>query len=149
VRTLLQTSGGWASFILRITLGIVFLAHGAQMTLGCFGGHLFGETVASFEKMGLPPLIAALVILAQFLGGIGLLVGLLTRVAAFGILAVMLGAIFLIHIKVGFFMNWSGQQRGEGYEFHLLAIAIAVVLMITGAGNLSLDKLISARSTPT
>ncbi len=147
MRSLFQTNGGWTAFVLRVALGIVFLAHGAQLTLGWFGGHVFSETMTSFVKMGMPAPVAALVILAQFLGGLGLLVGLLTRIAAFGVFAVMLGAIFIVHIKIGFFMNWAGQQHGEGYEFHLLAIAITIALMIAGAGNLSLDKAISARSS--
>lgn len=144
MRSLIKTNGGWTAFILRVVLGIVFFAHGAQLTLGWFGGHPFGQTVASFGKMGMPAMIAALVILAQFLGGIGLIVGLLTRVAAIGIAAVMTGAIFIAHIHVGFFMNWFGNQKGEGYEYHLLAIAIAVALIILGGGNLSLDKLMSS-----
>jgi putative oxidoreductase len=143
---LLQTDGGWTAFVLRIALGIVFSAHGAQLALGWFGGHTFSETVVEFGKMGMAAPVAALVILAEFLGGLGLVVGLLTRIAAFGIFIVMLGAIFMVHIKIGFFMNWSAQQQGEGYEYHLLAIAMAVALMITGAGNLSLDKAISLRS---
>jgi len=146
MRSLFQTNGGWTAFFLRIALGIVFLAHGAQLTLGWFGGHVFSETMTNFGKMGMPAPVAGLVILAQFLGGLGLLAGLLTRIAAFGIFAVMLGAIFLVHVKTGFFMNWAGQQQGEGYEFHLLAIAITIALMIAGGGNLSLDKAISARS---
>ena len=97
--------------------------------------------------MGMPAPVAALVILAQLLGGLGLLAGLLTRIVAFGIFVVMLGAIFLVHIKVGFFMNWYGQRQGEGFEYHLLAIAMAIALMIMGAGNFSLDAAIS-RSSP-
>ncbi len=84
MRSLFQTNGGWTAFVLRVALGIVFLAHGAQLTLGWFGGHVFSETMTSFVKMGMPAPVAALVILAQFLGGLGLLVGLLTRIAAFG-----------------------------------------------------------------
>jgi putative oxidoreductase len=94
--------------------------------------------------MGMPPLVAALVILAQFIDGLGLLAGLLTRIAAFGIFIGMPGAIFLVHIKVGFFMDWYGQQKGHGFECHLLAIAMAIALMILGAGNLSLDAAISS-----
>ena len=96
--------------------------------------------------MGMPAPVAALVILAQLLGGLGLLAGLLTRIVAFGIFVVMLGAIFLVHIKVGFFMNWYGQRHGEGFEYHLLAIAMAIALMIMGAGNFSLDAAISGSS---
>ena len=147
MNALFQTDGGWAAFVLRIVLGVVFFAHGAQLGLGWFGGHSFRESVAQFGKMGMPAPVAALVILAQLLGGLGLLAGLLTRIVAFGIFVVMLGAIFLVHIKVGFFMNWYGQRQGEGFEYHLLAIAMAIALMIMGAGNFSLDAAIS-RSSP-
>ena len=143
---LFETHGGWVAFVLRIALGIVFFAHGAQKALGWFGGHGFKNTVAFFKNMGAPAPLGILVILAEFLGSLGLIVGLLTRVAAFGIFVVMLGAIFLVHYKVGFFMNWFGQQKGEGFEFHLLAVAMAIALMILGAGNLSLDAAISSSS---
>ena len=91
---LLETHAGWSAFVLRIALGVVFFAHGAQLALGWFGGHGFKSTVQQFKQMGMAPLIGALVILAQFLGSLGLLVGLLTRIAAFGILMVMLGRDF-------------------------------------------------------
>jgi putative oxidoreductase len=146
MNALLETHGGWAAFVLRIALGVVFFAHGAQLALGWFGGHGFKNTVQQFKQMGMPPPIGALVILAQFLGSLGLIVGLVTRIAAFGVLVVMLGAIFLVHSKVGFFMNWYGQQQGEGFEYHLLVAAIAIALMIMGAGNLSLDAAIAASS---
>ena len=146
MNALFETDGGWAAFVLRITLGSVFFAHGAQLALGWFGGHGFKNTVQQLKQLGIPPPIGALVILAQFLGSLGLIVGLLTRIAAFGILVVMLGAIFLVHTKVGFFMNWYGQQQGEGYEYHLLAAAVAIALIIVGAGNLSLDAVIAAAS---
>ena len=146
MNALLETHGGWAAFLLRIALGVVIFAHGAQLALGWFGGHGFKNTVQQFKQMGMPSPVGALVILAQFLGSLGLIVGLLTRIAAFGILVVMLGAIFLVHTKVGFFMNWYGQQQGEGFEYHLLVAAIAIALMIMGAGNLSLDDAIAASS---
>jgi putative oxidoreductase len=133
MNALLETHGGWAAFLLRIALGVVIFAHGAQLALGWFGGHGFKNTVQQFKQMGIPP-------------PVGLIVGLLTRIAAFGILVVMLGAIFLVHSKVGFFMNWYGQQQGEGFEYHLLVAAIAIALMIMGAGNLSLDAAIAASS---
>lgn len=148
MRELFRTAGGWSACVLRVVLGIVFFAHGAALTLGWFGGSTFGDTIVSFGKMGLPAPIAALVILAQFLGGLGLIVGFLTRVAAIGIAAVMTGAIFIAHIHVGFFMNWYGHQKGEGFEYHLLAIAIAVALIIVGGGNLSIDKSLSEHATP-
>jgi putative oxidoreductase len=83
---------------------------------------------------------AFLAISAEFFGGIGLIVGLLTRIAAFGIAIEMLVAVFMIHVHNGFFMNWSGTQKGEGYEYHLLAIVIALVLVVRGAGAISADR---------
>jgi putative oxidoreductase len=124
----------------------VFFAHGAQKALGWFGGQGFTLTVSTFTgRMGIPPFFAVLAILAEFLGGIGLIVGLLSRIAAFGICVNMLVAIFKVHAANGLFMNWAGNQRGEGFEYHLLAIAIAVLVMARGAGALSLDLALSRK----
>ena len=93
--------------------------------------------------MGIPVVFAVLAILAEFFGGLGLITGLLGRVAAFAVGAVMAVAVPLVHIHNGFFMNWAGNQRGEGFEFHLLALAIAVAIMVRGSGAWSLDRLLS------
>ena len=93
--------------------------------------------------MGVPVIFALLVIAAEFLGAIGLIVGLLTRVAAIVVFSVMAGVILMVHLPHGFLMNWSGQQAGEGFEYHLLAIAMAVALMITGGGKASFDLFLS------
>jgi putative oxidoreductase len=136
-------AGQWSLFILRLVLGIVIFPHGMQKLLGWFGGHGFKGTMGYFTGQAkLPWIVAFLVIMAESLGSVGLIVGLLTRVAAFGIALVMLGAVWKAHRQHGFFMNWSGQQKGEGYEFHILAAGIAVVLLIYGAGALSLDGLL-------
>jgi putative oxidoreductase len=84
--------------------------------------------------------------MAQFLGSLGLIVGLLTRVAAFGVAAVMLVATVMVHLPVGFFMNWFGNQKGEGYEYHLLAIAICIALMIRGGGKASIDRALTVKT---
>jgi putative oxidoreductase len=145
LRKLTATDNSAATAILRLVLGIVFFAHGAQKTLGWFGGYGFTGTMGFFTgTLHLPPFFAFLAIAAEFLGGIGLIVGLLTRVAAFGIAVNMLVAILMVHGNVGFFMNWSGAQKGEGFEYHLLALAMAVFLMIKGAGALSADGAISS-----
>jgi putative oxidoreductase len=121
--------------------------HGAQKVLGWFGGYGFEATMNAFTtQMGIPVVFAFLAIAAEFLGGLGLVFGLLTRVAALGIASVMAVAIVMVHAQFGLFMNWSGTQQGEGYEYHLLAIAIAVALMVKGAGALSLDRWLSQRS---
>jgi putative oxidoreductase len=140
---LLRTRDDYLLTLLRVALGIVFFAHGAQKVMGWWGGAGFSGTMAFFTHgLGIPTVFAGLAILAEFLGGIGLVLGLLTRVAAFGITVNMIVAIFLVHAPNGLFMNWSGNQRGEGFEFHLLAIAIAATLIARGAGAWSLDRLL-------
>jgi putative oxidoreductase len=130
--------------ILRLVLGVVFFAHGAQKMLGWFGGYGFKGTMGFFTQTAhIPAPLAFLAIAAEFFGGLGLIVGLLTRVAAFGITVNMLVAILTVHLPNGFFMNWTGQQKGEGFEYHLLVLAITIALMIRGAGAFSLDRAIA------
>jgi putative oxidoreductase len=130
--------------ILRVVLGAVFFAHGAQKVLGWFGGYGFSGTMGFFtHQMGIPAPFAFLAICAEFLGGIGLIVGFLSRIAAFGIACNMLVAVFMIHHNFGLFMNWTGNQKGEGYEYHLLALAMAFAIMIAGAGAFSIDAALS------
>jgi putative oxidoreductase len=144
---LFRTNNDITPLILRLFLGVVIFPHGAQKALGLFGGYGFSGTIGFFtQNMGLPLVLALLVIAAEFLGSIGLITGFLTRLSAFGIASVMAGAIFMVHTPNGFFMNWSGKQAGEGFEFHLLVIGIALVLVITGGGGLSIDGLISQKS---
>ncbi len=143
-KALFRTEGDVSGFVLRILAGVVFFPHGAQKALGWFGGNGLSGTLQYFtQSMGLPWILAALVIAAEFLGSLGLILGFLTRVAAFGIFCVMVGAIITVHWQYGFFMNWQGAQAGEGYEYHLLAIAIMLVLMIRGGGAASVDHLIA------
>jgi len=148
-RKLIATDDDVASLILRVVTGIVFFAHGAQLALGWFGGNGFNATMQFFtQNMHIPAVFAFLAIAAQFLGSLGLIVGLLTRVAAFGIGAVMLVAAVMVHLPIGFFMNWFGNQKGEGFEYHLLAMAIAVALMIKGGGKASIDRALSGKPRP-
>jgi putative oxidoreductase len=146
LRKLFSTPDDASLTIVRLILGIVLLAHGSQKLLGWFGGFGFSGTVKMFTSMGMPAALAFLIILTEFFGGLGVLVGLFTRVAALGIVGLMLGAISMVHFQNGFFMNWMGSQKGEGYEFHLLAIALALTLVIRGAGTLSLDRAIANRT---
>jgi len=147
LRKLMSTSNDFALTILRLVTGVVFFAHGAQKALGWFGGYGFKGTMGFFTQgMHLPAALAFLAIMAEFLGGLGLIVGLLSRVAAFGITVNMVVAVLLVHLPNGFFMNWFGNQKGEGYEYHLLAIAILLVIMAKGAGALSLDHALSPSS---
>jgi putative oxidoreductase len=146
-RKLLSTSDDWTLTLLRLFMGVIFFAHGAQKALGWFGGYGFSGTMGFFTNMmHIPAPLAFLAICAEFLGGMGLLVGLLGRVAAFGITCNMIIAVLLVHGKIGFFMNWTGQQKGEGFEYHLLAIAVALVLMVKGSGAFSVDRALTAKS---
>lgn len=141
MRKLFATHDSWSQLILRVTLGVVMFPHGAQKLLGWFGGYGFSGTMDTFtNKMGIPAALAFLVIMTEFFGSLGLIVGFLTRLAAFGVFCIMVVAIAMVHWQNGFFMNWSGKQAGEGFEYHLLAIGIALVLMIYGAGKGSVDQ---------
>lgn len=141
LRKLTHTENSPAIAILRLVLGILFFAHGAQKMLGWFGGYGFTGTMGFFtNNMHIPAPFAFLAIAAEFFGGIGLILGLLTRVAAFGIAVNMLVAIFTVHLQFGLFANWSGTQKGEGVEYHLLVLAITTFLMIKGAGAFSIDR---------
>ena len=141
MRKLLSTPNDLTLTLARLILGIVFFAHGAQKMLGWFGGYGFKGTMGFFtQQMHIPAVFAFLAICAEFFGGLGLIVGLLSRVAAFGIICNMLVAVATVHAQNGFFMNWTGQQKGEGFEFHLLALALLVVVLVKGAGALSIDR---------
>jgi putative oxidoreductase len=132
--------------VLLLVLGVVFFAHGAQKALGWFGGAGFTGTMGFFTQgMHIPAPFAFLAIMAEFLGGLGLIFGFLTRVAAFGVLVNMIVAILMVHSPNGLFMNWSGTQKGEGIEYHLLVLAITVVLMLHGAGAWSVDRILARR----
>jgi putative oxidoreductase len=144
-RKLINTTDDPAITILRLFFGIVFFVHGAQKALGWFGGYGFSGTMGYFTQQAhIPAPFAFLAICAEFLGGIGLLLGLLGRVAAFGIACNMVVAIAMVHRHFGFFANWYGSQKGEGYEYHLLAIAIALAIMIKGSGAFSVDRALSS-----
>jgi putative oxidoreductase len=140
LQRLMRTDDNLGSTLLRLFLGIVFFPHGAQKLLGWFGGGGFAPTLQGMTKMGLPAVIVLLVILIEFFGALSLLLGFLSRVSAVGILVVMLGAIFTVHLRNGFFMNWMGQQKGEGIEYHLLVIGMCLALLVLGSGRFSVDR---------
>src|SRR5882672_8166240 len=145
IRKLIATDNDAATTILRLVLGVIFFAHGAQKLLGWFGGYGFTGTMGFFTGLlHIPAPFAFLAIAAEFFGGLGLIFGLLTRVASFGIFCNMIVAVALVHGRVGFFMNWTGTQKGEGYEYHLLALAALAFLMIHGGGAVSVDRLLSS-----
>jgi len=138
---LLATDDGLPPLALRATLALVMFPHGAQKALGMFGGYGWSGTMGFLtESIGMPAFAAAGVILLELLGPVLLLVGLGTRAVALGFLGIMVGAIATVHASHGFFMNWDGSAAGEGYEFHLLVIGMAVALFLAGGGRWSLDR---------
>jgi len=143
-KRLINTDDDVATLVIRVLLGVVFFPHGMQKLFGWFGGYGFTGSLGFFtENLHIPALFAFLAIMAEGLGSLGLITGLLTRVAAFGIGVNMVVAVYMLHWQHGFFMNWFGQQKGEGFEFHLLVIAMAVALIIKGGGALSVDRMLS------
>ena len=143
LRRLMLTDDDASRALVRLVLGLVMFPHGAQKLLGWFGGGGFSGTMQGMTGMGLPAVVVFLVIVIEFFGALGLIVGFLGRVAAFGVLCVMLGAIFTVHMQNGFFMNWMGNQAGEGFEYHLLAIAMALAVILKGSGAWSVDRSIT------
>jgi putative oxidoreductase len=148
LQLLFKTNNNTAPLIARLMLGIVMFPHGAQKMLGWFGGYGFTGTMNFFTgTMHIPAAFAFVAILAEFAGSLGLIAGLFSRVAAFGVASVMTVAILTSHAANGFFMNWYGNQKGEGFEYHLLAIGLALIVLIHGGGKASLDSLIATRIT--
>ena len=136
----------WSLLVARLALGLVILPHGMQKALGLFGGYGFSETLGAFQSMGMPLIIGVLVILAEFVGSLGILVCAGTRFMAFSVGLTMAGAAVLGgHINNGFFMNWFGQQKGEGLEYFILVIGLAIAILIGGAGRYAVDNLISKK----
>lgn len=143
LKLFLQTRDDIAPVLMRLGLAVVMFPHGAQKVLGWFGGYGFSGTMKFFtENMHIPAPVAVLAILAEFLGPIGLVLGLGTRLAAFGIGATITVAALMAHTANGFFMNWSGQQAGEGFEYHILMAVLAFAIVIQGAGKWALDSLV-------
>jgi putative oxidoreductase len=149
LRNILRTTDDKVIALLRIVLGIVVFPHGAQKVLGWWGGFGFSGTLGFLtQQMHIPTALALLVFAAEFLGALGLILGFLGRIAAFGIAVDFLVAVFLVHLPNGFFMNWSGQQKGEGIEFFILTIGIAIAVMIRGSGAMSVDRALAQKTAP-
>jgi putative oxidoreductase len=143
IETITGTNADWVVGISRIVLGIIFFGHGAQKMLGWYGGPGFASSMRTFtEHLHLPSTLAFLVIAGELFSGIGLIVGLFSRIAALVIALTMVGAIATVHFRFGLFLNWFGTQGGHGIEYHLLAIALALVVVVKGAGALSVDRLV-------
>jgi putative oxidoreductase len=134
-----------AGTILRLALAVTLFPHGAQKALGWFGGFGFEKTVGFFVANGTPAFLAVLIIAAEFLGPLALVAGFFTRWSAFGIGLVMLGAVGMVHAQNGFFMNWMGTQKGEGIEYFIPVLAIALALLVKGGGRWALDRVLAER----
>ncbi len=146
IKRLLATDGNISGTILRIMLGAVMLPHGAQLVLGMFGGGGFKASLAMFQtSFHIPIYLAGAAVLAPSLGALALIAGFFTRLAALGIAVFMGVAVSLVHWQFGFFMNWFGAQKGEGFEYHILAIAIALALVIRGGGRWSVDRALAGK----
>jgi len=120
--------------VARVIIGVVFMAHGAQKLFGLFGGAGLSATVQYLGPIGY------LVTIGEFFGGLGLMVGMLSRFSSASLIVIMLGAIFMAHRKAGFFMNWMGNKKGEGFEFHLIAIGLLLVILVSGPGQLAIAQ---------
>ncbi len=141
LKKILRTENDTSALILRVVLGIVFLPHGLQKVFGLFGGNGFTGTMGFFTgTLGIPTFFAFMAIAAEFLGSLGLIAGLITRIAALGICVMITVAALMLHVQNGFFMNWFGNQKGEGFEYHILVAAMAAALVIKGGGKWSLDR---------
>ncbi len=146
VKKLFQTDDDVALLVLRVVLGVVFFFHGMQKLTTMYGGYGFTGTLEFFTgKMGIPAVFAFLAIMAEGIGWAGLITGLLTRIAALGISVNMAVAVYMLHFQNGIFMNWFGNQKGEGFEYHLLVIAIGIALIIKGGGKWSIDRFIAEK----
>lgn len=146
LKRLTRTDDSIGLLLVRFFLGLVIFPHGAQKLLGWFEGHGPVWTMEFFtQQLGIPAVLVVLVILAESFGALGLMLGFLGRLCAFGVLCVMLGAIFLIHLQNGFFMDWYNAGIGEGIEYHLLAIGMALAVIIQGSGRFSVDRWLSRR----
>jgi putative oxidoreductase len=140
LQKLFATDDAIAPLVLRLTLGGMILPHGMQKLFGAFGGHGFSGTMGYFQSLGIPFLFGVAAILTEFFGGLALVAGAATRVAAALVGITLLVAAATVHLGNGFFMNWSGKAAGEGFEFHILAVGIALALVLTGGGRYSVDR---------
>lgn len=149
LKKILVTDDSVTQLVLRLMLALVFFPHGAQKAFAWFGGNGFSATMGFFvDKAGIPWVLAFLAVLAETAGVLALFAGIFTRIAALGIAVNMIICAAGNHVKNGFFMNWMGNQQGEGFEFHILAVAICIALIISGGGKWSLDRLLSERRSP-
>ena len=146
VKTILTTNPNIGFSIARLALGLVIFPHGAQKLLGLYGGYGYSATMETFTtQMGLPSIVAFSVIMIEFFGSISLILGLFSRFWALSLTGMFMGIIFITQLEHGFFMNWFGNQAGEGYEYSLLVIGLALTILVNGSGKWSIDNLISKK----
>lgn len=142
------TNNDWTGLVIRLTIGLILFPHGAQKMLGAFGGYGFSSTMGFFTNtMNLPSIIAFMVIVIEFFGALSLIIGFAGRIWSALTIALFIGIIFSSHVEHGFFMNWFGNQQGEGFEFHLLMIGLAIATFINGSGKYSVDGFIYNKSS--
>ena len=144
---ILSTKNDIALTICRLVLGAVVFAHGAQKMLGWFGGRGFSGTISFYGHLGFSAPASVLAMGIEFFGGLALILGVLGRIAAFGVLCKMIYAVVTLHWQFGFFMNWSGEPRAEGYEYYLLGMALGLMVLIRGSGALSFDEVYAKRDS--
>lgn len=139
-----KTGSDWTGFITRLTIGLIMFPHGAQKVFGWFGGPGFTGEMAFFtETLGIPFVFAFLVIVIEFFGAVSLIIGFASRIWSVAMIILFIGIIFVGgHTDQGFFMNWFGNQKGEGYEYHLLVIGLCLATLVNGSGRYSVDQLI-------
>ena len=142
---LIRTRNSRTALVARLTLGLVMLPHGAQKALGWFGGEGLRATIEGMSQQGIPVALGLAVVAGELLGSLALVFGLFGRLAAAVIFLIMLGAVVLVHLENGFFMNWTGTKAGEGFEYHVLAMGLALVVCMKGSGALSIDRTLTRR----
>lgn len=143
---LFNTNNDLTGLIIRLTLGLILFPHGAQKMLGMFGGYGFSGTMGFFTgTLHLPWVIGFLVIIIEFVGALSFIAGFASRIWGALTIILFIGIIFTSHLDYGFFMNWFGNQKGEGYEYHLLIIGLSLAAIINGSGKYSVDKIISQK----
>jgi len=139
-KAFLRTDNSPAQLFIRIALGAVILPHGAQKVFGWFGGQGMEKTLQAFAAMGFPTWATGCLMVVETLGAVLLILGFITRLWALGIGVSISICMYLNHLQHGFFMNWFGAQKGEGFEYHLLVIGICIALLIRGGGMISVDR---------
>lgn len=142
--TIFKTHNDWTGLITRLTLGLILFPHGAQKVFGWFNGPGFTKEMSMLTGMvGLPWIIAFLVIVIEFAGSLSFIAGFASRIWSVATIILFTGIIFSVHLQYGFFMNWFGQQQGEGFEYHLLIIGLSLATLVNGSGKYAADQFLS------